>query len=110
MNAASGQPSNMRQMKGITMSMTPAERSLRGRIGAHVVHQRHSGRELTASARTAFLARFEAAVDPEGVLPEDERKRRAEHALKEHMARLSYASARVRRQRASAKGGQSHAR
>jgi hypothetical protein len=35
------------------------------------------------------MRKFEDAVDPERKLPEDERNRRAEHALKAHMASLS---------------------
>jgi len=45
--------------------MTPAERSLRGRIGAHALHAKYDSRELTASARGAFLDRFERQVDPD---------------------------------------------
>ena len=39
------------------------------------------GRTNTEPARRAFLARFEAEVDPEGRLPAEERAKRAEHAL-----------------------------
>ena len=52
---------------------------------------------LTANADA--LARFEREVDPEGVLPEAERLRRAGHARRAHMARLSYRSAKVRAER-----------
>jgi hypothetical protein len=51
----------------------------------------------TSKAREAFLARFEAEVDPEGVLPEVERKRRAEHLRKAYFASLALASAKARR-------------
>src|SRR3954467_7644157 len=68
----------------------------RGRIGAFVTHSRHDPRETTAKARAAFLARFEREVDPEGSLPEAERRRRAEHARKAHFARLALKSARTR--------------
>jgi hypothetical protein len=77
----------------------PAEMALRGRIGAFVLHARHDPRETTAKARSAFLARFEREVDPEGVLPESERQRRAESAKKAHFARLALASARARSKR-----------
>jgi hypothetical protein len=36
-------------------------------------------------------------VDPDGTLPIDERARRAEHAMKAHMARLSLKAAMKRR-------------
>jgi hypothetical protein len=35
------------------------------------------------------MRKFEDQVDPERALPEDERNRRAEHALKAHMASLA---------------------
>ncbi len=74
----------------------PEEAALRGRIGAHVLHSRHDPRETTRAARSAFLAKFEAQVDPEGLLPETERQRRAEHARRAHFARLALASSRAR--------------
>jgi hypothetical protein len=69
----------------------------RGRIGAHVTHSRHDARELTAPARAAFLSKFEHDVDPDGVLSPEERRRRAEHARRAHMARISRLSALARR-------------
>jgi hypothetical protein len=36
--------------------MTPAQRSLRGRLGAYVVHSRYDSRELTKPAREAFAS------------------------------------------------------
>lgn len=80
-------------------ALTPRERSLRARIGAHALHSTHDPTDTTANARAAFLARFEHEVDPERLLPEEERKRRAEHARKAHMARLALASIRARRSR-----------
>jgi hypothetical protein len=70
--------------------------ALRGRIGAHTLHATRDSRETTANARAAFLAGFEAQVDPDGSLPEAERKRRAEHARRAHFARLALKSARAR--------------
>lgn len=80
-------------------ALTPRERSLRARIGAHALHSTHDPTETTAKARAAFLARFEDEVDPERLLPQVERKRRAEHARKAHMTRLALASVRARRAR-----------
>ncbi len=51
----------------------------------------------TAPARSAFNARFDREVDPDGVLPAAERARRAEYAKKAYMARLAYLSAKARR-------------
>jgi hypothetical protein len=86
--------------------LSPAERSLRGRIGAYRLHAMHDPRETTAAGRAAFLAGFEREVDPDGVLPPAERARRAAAARKAHFARLALASARARRERAGAAGGQ----
>lgn len=66
--------------------MTPAERTLRARLAAHTLHAQ--GKTNTAPARAAFLAKFENQVDPDRVLPEAERQKRADHALKAHMAGL----------------------
>jgi hypothetical protein len=73
--------------------------SIRGRIGAHTLHATHDSRQITASARQAFLSKFEREVDPDGVLTLDERRRRAGHALKAHMARLALRSAKERHRR-----------
>ena len=81
----------------VTLQFDPEEMAQRGRIGAHVTHSRHDPRELTAPAREAFLTKFEQEVDPDGVLAPDERRRRAEHARKAHMARISRLSAIARR-------------
>lgn len=81
-------------------SLTPHERSLRARIAAHTLHSTHDPTDTTINARTAFLARFENEVDPERVLAEEERKRRAGHALRAHMLRLALASVKARRQKA----------
>jgi len=74
---------------------------LAGRVGAHRSHSLHDSRELTAGARTAFLSKFLEEVDPERKLPEAERQRRADHALRAHMAALALRSAQVRRERAT---------
>jgi hypothetical protein len=60
---------------------------------------RHDAHEVTRAARQAFWNKFERDVDPEGVLPPEERARRAEMARKAHFARLALASAKARRKR-----------
>lgn len=80
----------------MTEPLTPAQRSLRARIGAYAQHARHDTRETTAAARAAFLARFENQVDPDRQLEPDERERRALAARRQHFAELAYRSARVR--------------
>lgn len=80
----------------------PAFRSARGRYGAHVMHSRHDGREITAKAREAGpggMRKWRELVDPDGVLDEAERERRAQHARKAWYARLSMLGANARRKR-----------
>ena len=72
-----------------------------GRIGGLTKAARHSPSELTGPAQAGFLRRFRVEVDPEGILPEAERERRANAALRAHMARLAMASAEARRKAAS---------
>lgn len=84
-----------------TTTFDPAEMSRRGRIGAHVTHSRHDPRELTAPAREALLAKYEREVDPEGILDPEERRRRATHARKAHMARIARLSVIARSKAAS---------
>ena len=50
----------------------------------------------TAPARSAFNARFDREVDPDGALPAAERARRAEYARKAYFSRLAYLSAKAR--------------
>ena len=71
--------------------------SLRGRIGAAVLHSQRDSRELTVNARAAFEKTFLDAVDPERLLPEEERNRRAAHARTAYFSRLAMASAKARR-------------
>jgi len=85
---------------------TPAERSLRARLAAYHMHARHDTRVTSAPGRAAFLARFDAEVDPDSRLDPEERRRRAEHARSAYFTRLALASAAARRaSRASRTGG-----
>jgi hypothetical protein len=73
------------------------DQHLSGRIGAFRLHALHDPRETTRNARKAFFDSFERAVDPHGLLPSDERQRRAAFAKKAHFARLARLSALARR-------------
>jgi len=53
----------------------------------------------TSAGRAAFLATFERQVDPEELLDPDERRVRAERALRAHMIRLAQLSADKRARR-----------
>lgn len=82
------------------MSLTPAERSLRGQIAAHESWSRTPDRAArTAAARKALFDKFEQQVDPDSSLPPAERAKRAEHARKAHFKRLALKSAQARRRR-----------
>jgi hypothetical protein len=74
--------------------------ALRGRIGAFRLHATHDPRETTKRARAAFDARFLREVDPDGLLPEEERRRRAHYARKAYFARLARRRAAGHRRRA----------
>jgi hypothetical protein len=50
----------------------------------------------THVAREAFLKRFEREVDPDGILPRDERPRRAERVERAYMLRLAKRAVKVR--------------
>ena len=79
-----------------TLAFDPTDMARRGRIGAFVTHSRHDPRETTRNARAAFLAKFARKVDPEGILPEEERQRRAEMARRAHYSRIARLSALTR--------------
>lgn len=75
-------------------TLTAAERSRRARLAAHARWAKSDGPEGTQAARAAFLARFEREVDPGGVLPPDERARRAEHAKRAYFQGMAFARSR----------------
>ena len=79
--------------------MTPAERTLRARLAAHSLHAKVDSKAHTEPARRAFADSFEKQVDPDGVLPLEERRRRAEQARKAYFTRLAFKSVRARRER-----------
>ena len=75
-------------------ALTAAQRTLRARIAAYALHAQ--GGTSTKSGTSAFLARFDAQVDPDSTLTPEERARRAEHARKAYMATLALRSSRAR--------------
>jgi len=85
----------------MSSDLSPSERTLRARIAAHARWSREDRAAASERQRNVLLRRFEDEVDPTGTLSADERARRASNALQAHMARLAYASARARRERAS---------
>ena len=78
------------------MSLSPSQRSLRASIAANERWSREDPQEGTKPARAAFKRRFLDEVDPHRILPELERERRAQAAMRAHMQRLALASSRAR--------------
>lgn len=82
------------------MTLTPEQRSMQARMASYA---RWAGpadpRKATEPARKGFMARFERQVDPDKTLPPEERQRRAEAAMRSHMARLALNSSRARGRR-----------
>jgi len=77
--------------------MTPAQRSQRARIAAYASWANTPDpAKRTAAARKSSLGRFERQVDPDGTLNPAERQRRAQHAMRAHMQRMAYLSAKAR--------------
>ena len=85
------------------MSLTPALRSQRARLGAYSLHAQRDPRETTSAARAAFAQRFVDAVDPFQKLPVEERQRRAGALRKAYFVRLAFRSAQSRRRIRSAR-------
>jgi len=73
-------------------------------MAAYRLHATHDPRETTRPARAAFMARFEREVDPDGPLPEAERRRRAEAAKKAYFSGLALKSSTARRERRPGSG------
>lgn len=70
--------------------MTQKNKSaLIARIGGYALRASRDPREYTANARSAFLARFELKVDPDGLLSPEERQRRAVALRKAYMLGLA---------------------
>lgn len=78
-------------------------RSIQARAAAHTSWARTADPAArTARGREAFLDRFDREVDPDGVLPDADRVRRAEHARRAYFSMLAAKSAAVRKRRAAA--------
>ena len=75
-------------------------KNINGRIAAEISWARtHDRSARTRPAREAFLKRFEKEVDPDGTLPPEERRQRAEHAKRAYMLQLAKRSAAARKAR-----------
>jgi len=87
-------------------AMSPAERSLRGHVGANVRWSREDPKDPAgplARARAAFETRF--YEDTPDDLPAQERDRRAAKARQAHYQQLALRSARARRKKSAPRDG-----
>ena len=71
-------------------------RSQRARYAALIMHAKHDSREVTLHARLMFMQRFEKSADPDWVLDESERMRRAQLLKRAYFVRLARLSAEAR--------------
>ena len=77
--------------------LTPAQRSARARIAAHTRWANEPDRlAATAPGRNAAFQKLLDEVDPEHILTEDERLKRAHNAQKAHLERVRLAASRAR--------------
>jgi hypothetical protein len=76
---------------------SPEDRALIARIAAQARWAKEDPAEQGAKMRAGLEQRWLREVDPDGVLPQAERFRRAESAKRAHMNRMALRSAQVRR-------------
>ena len=79
------------------MSLSPEERSLRGRLAAQVRWSKEDPRPGALRAHAGLERKFLDEVDPDRVLPAYERARRVESARRAFYTRLALASSKARR-------------
>lgn len=78
------------------MAMTAEQRAMRARVAALTRWANEDPAEQMRKARAKFDERFEKQVDPEGILPEAERIRRAQAARRSYYQQLAFKSSRAR--------------
>ena len=84
--------------------MGDSMKALTGRIGGYAKWAKTDDwTAATAKARQAERDRYDKLVDPDGTLPPEVRRKKAEAARREHYSRMGQASAKARRERAEAR-------
>lgn len=83
--------------------LSESERKLRARAGGYALHAKYDSRVVSLPGRAAAFQKFVTEVDPDGLLPEAERLRRAKSAEKAHLARIALKREQARRRKS---GGQ----
>lgn len=80
-----------------------SDRVLIARLAAHTRWAGERDRtQATSSARRGLEAKWLREIDPDGVLPAEEREQRIANLRKAHMSRMALASARARRSKRGA--------
>ena len=80
-----------------TNPLTPSQRSQRARIAAHTRWAKEPDRlTATAPGRRAAFQKLLDEVDPQRLLPEAERLKRAKNAQQAHLERIRLAASRSR--------------
>lgn len=82
------------------MPLTAEQRTMRARLAGLASAAKNDVHASTARARRGFDARFEREVDPDGVLPPLERRRRAEAARSAYFTSLAFKASVARSKRA----------
>lgn len=85
------------------VSLSPEQRSLRASVAANSRWSREDPKPALKRVRGGWQRRLEAEVDPDGVLSEAERSRRAQAAMRAHMQRMALKSSRARAARKASK-------
>lgn len=92
------QVTRVRCADAVSDELTPAQRTLRAKLGAHASWAQTTNRTArTEAARKAAKNRFRRLADPEGVLPAEVVDQRAAALEREHYTRMAYLSAKSRR-------------
>jgi hypothetical protein len=81
---------------------THEKRVMAGRMRGLTTRAFHDPLEYTSKARSAFRQSFDKQVDPDGILPPEEREARATSLYRAHMTALAMRSSQVRASRAQA--------
>jgi hypothetical protein len=79
------------------MTLTPEQRSLRARLAVLARWSNEDPSEQMKIARSKFDERFYHQVDPDSLLPPEERERRAMAARKAYFTALAYKRSRARK-------------
>lgn len=87
------------------MSLSEEQRAMRASIAANTRWSAEDPRPAMERVREGRMRRYRERVDPDGVLSEIERERRAQALLRADMARLALRSSRVRAARKAGGSG-----